>query len=123
MSRILIVDDDPAMRRMLSHIFEEEGFTVFTAANGLEALSFLQARASETDIVITDVMMPAMNGLALAETIKARNPHLPVLFLSACPEYLDSDTCGAVPMLTKPFEVTTLLKYVRRLLPNQVSAA
>ena len=123
MPTILIVDDDPAMRRMLDLIFQQDGFTVVTAANGLEALDSLPVRAREIDIVITDFMMPEMNGVALADNLKVQQPNLPVLILSACPEYLDIDSCSAKQILTKPFEVNALLNSVRRFLPKPVSLA
>ena len=121
MPTILIVDDDPAMRRLLDLIFEQEGFTVFTAANGLEALNSIRLRSAEIDIVLTDFMMPGMNGLALAEELKAQQPRLPVLILSACAESLDSGSFDEKRILTKPFEAKSLLNSVRRLLPKQVS--
>lgn len=119
MAGVLIVDDDPAMRRMLSLIFAEDGFTVFTAANGVEALNFPLLRAGEMDIVITDVRMPEMNGLELAETLRAQQPSLPVLILTACPEYAEAGSRGALQVMAKPFEIQSLLNSVRRLLATR----
>jgi len=118
---IFIVDDDPSMRRMLRLIFEEEGLAVFTAANGLEALASESVRAGEIDIVITDVMMPEMDGLTLAENLKRQYPDLPVLILSGCSDYLDIGSSNATEIMAKPFEVTALLGSVRRLLSKRVS--
>jgi DNA-binding response OmpR family regulator len=120
---ILIVDDDPAIRQMLDLIFEQEGFTVFTASNGRKALHLPMLRAGQIDVVITDVMMPEMDGLAFTENLKAQQPHLPVLILSACIEYLDVGSVSATQVMSKPFDVKALLHAVRCLLDKRVAPA
>jgi len=123
MATILVVDDDPAIRRMLNLIFEQEGFTVYTVANGLEALRFPPLRTGEIDIVITDLIMPEMNGLALAEQLKAQQPHLPVVILSASADYVDAGSSSPAQILAKPFDLKRLLDSVRHLLSKRVSPA
>lgn len=123
MSTILVVDDEPGIRRMLNLIFEQEGFSVYTVANGLEALRFPPLRAGEVDIVITDLIMPEMNGLTLAEKLKAQQPDLPVLILSASAESVDIVSSNVAKILTKPFDLTCLLDSVRQLLSKRVSPA
>jgi DNA-binding response OmpR family regulator len=108
---------------MLDLIFEQEGFIVLTAPNGLNALRLPALRAGQVDIVITDVMMPEMDGLALTKNLKAQQPHLPVLILSACTEYLDVGSISATQIMSKPFEVAALLHAVRRLLQIRVAPA
>jgi DNA-binding response OmpR family regulator len=117
------VDDEPGIRRMLKLFFEQEGFTVYTIANGLEALGFPPLRAGEIDIVITDLVMPGMNGLALAEKLKAQQPNLPVLIVSASADCVDVGSSSGAQILTKPFDVTYLLDLVRQLLSKRVSPA
>ena len=81
--RILIVDDDPWILRMVSTLLEKRGYAIFTAGDGEEALG--RAEEVKPDLVVTDVMMPKMDGWELVRELRAR-PHLaliPVLFLTA----------------------------------------
>src|SRR3954447_3035385 len=80
---ILVVDDDPINRRLLARALDALGHTVVTASNGLEALEVL--RVQEPDVVLLDIVMPEMDGVAVLERIKA-DPQLravPVIMVSA----------------------------------------
>lgn len=83
MATILIVDDAPLVQRVLAMMLQRINHTIITADNGLEAL----ARLAETpiDLMITDIMMPQMDGLSLLERLRAdeRHKHLPVIVLTA----------------------------------------
>jgi CheY-like chemotaxis protein len=81
-ARVLVVDDDPVIQKLLQVNFEMEGYSVITASDGAEGLE--RARTEQPDIVILDVMMPKMNGLMVLQTLRA-NPeteHTPVVVLS-----------------------------------------
>jgi DNA-binding response OmpR family regulator len=117
--RVLVVDDDPVILKLLQVNFEMEGFTVRTAADGAEALA--AATAEPPDLVISDVMMPRMNGLELVSALEAddRTRHIPVVLLSAraqAGDVSDGLGVGADDYVTKPFEPLELVERVNRLL-------
>lgn len=118
MIRILIVDDEHTIRRglELSIPWKEHGFQVVgTAKNGIDALNFFQTNYA--DIVISDIRMPRMDGLALQEEIKKKYPNIPFIFLSG---YEDFDYArkalqfGAFSYLLKPLDTNELLGELKR---------
>jgi two-component system response regulator FlrC len=120
---ILVVDDDAALRDAISMILESAGHRVKLAASGPEALSLLEA--SSFNLVISDLRMDPMDGLALLASIRAKYAQLPVLLMTA---FGDVDKAvaamrgGACDFLMKPFESEVLLENVRRhatVAPNQ----
>ncbi len=113
MKRILVVDDEMQITRVLSTALRAAGYQVATAANGLEAWTAIEERMP--DMVITDLVMPQMNGLELTEAVR-RISRTPILVLSVREaeatkvKVLDA---GADDYLTKPFGVSELLARVR----------
>ena len=112
MAKVLVVDDDPVILNLLTVNFEMEGYEVATAADGEEALE--QVRADRPDLIVSDVMMPRMDGLALAAALKA-DPDLasiPLLLLSAKAQHADvSEGLElADDYVTKPFDPLDLLE-------------
>jgi len=113
--RILVADDDPFLRDMLTLNLEAEGFQVATCADGEEARDL--ARASHPDLVVLDVMMPMRDGLAVLSSLKT-NPStrdIPVVLLTA--RATDADVwrgwqSGADYYLTKPFDLDELLAFI-----------
>ncbi len=115
-ARVLVVDDDPRILTMMRRVLEIEGYSVFTAPDGEEALSML--RADDADLVILDVMMPGSDGFEVCRTIR-RESGVPILMLTARDESLDKVTgldCGADDYVVKPFNPDELLARVRALL-------
>lgn len=115
-SRILLVDDDPQVRSLVDRLLRDEGYEVLVAADGQAAL----ARAAESgpiDLLLSDVVLPRMNGLVLARQLRERWPDLRVLLMSG---YSDEPLggIGSVPfeLLAKPFSDDQLLGRVRSLL-------
>lgn len=109
MSRILLVDDDERLRRVLTLRLEAEGHKVVTAESGESALAVLAE--ARPDLVLTDLRMPTMDGLALLERLQAMQPALPVIMLTAhgdIPDAVAATKAGAVEFLTKPVEKNTL---------------
>jgi len=118
MSKVLVVDDDPVIITLLQVNFEMEGYDVITAANGEEGLA--QAHAGHPDIIVSDVMMPKMDGLAFAAALKAQ-PDLagiPIILLSAKAQAADVEAglADADDYVTKPFDPLELLERVATLL-------
>jgi twitching motility two-component system response regulator PilH len=119
MNKVLIVDDSQTLRHMLSDLLEENGMQVVAAINGLEAKEYIQASAP--DLVITDLIMPEMNGYELCRWIKNEpsTQKIPVLICSTKSEEFDrywGMKQGADAYITKPFHPPELLKTVRQLL-------
>jgi CheY-like chemotaxis protein len=117
---ILLVEDDPALCEMAAVLLRRLGYTVLTAANGIEALSVKQQPATgHIDLLFTDVVMPHMSGKELADRMQALYPQTKILFTSAYTEnaivhqgVLDK----GVALLQKPFTPTALARKVREVL-------
>jgi len=118
---ILVVDDEPLIRKMLMLFLEQEGFTVFTASNGLDALDISRLHADEIHLVLSDVVMPGMDGLMLARELSIERPALPVLLMSGCCETLGLNSVKDLQCLPKPFALRTLLSAVQRLMAQHVA--
>ncbi|MEA2485862.1 MAG: two-component system, OmpR family, alkaline phosphatase synthesis response regulator PhoP [Actinomycetota bacterium] len=117
--RILICDDDPAILRVLEVNLEIEGYQVFAAQNGEEAVEV--ATKELPDLVILDIMMPRLDGYQACEKLKANDAtrDIPVVFLSAKAQQSDiqrGKDYGVADYLTKPFDPMDLLGVVERLL-------
>ena len=117
MQRILVVDDDPSVTSVLKRGLSYEGFAVDTAGSGQEGLA--AARDRPPDVVILDVMMPGMDGLEVLQRLRAADPQLPVLLLTARDAPTDQVRGlehGADDYVIKPFAFEVLLARVRALL-------
>ena len=117
--KVLVVDDDPVIIRLLEVNFEMEGFEVVTAVDGQDGVD--KCRAELPDIVVSDVMMPKLNGLELCVAIKAdpATDGIPVVLLSAKAQAADIRAgldAGADDYVTKPFEPLDLIDRVNKLL-------
>lgn len=116
---ILVVDDEETVRRFSSRVLQKHGFDVVAASTPAEALAAADARRNAIDLLLTDVMMPGMNGRQLAELLLARRPLLRVLFMSGYAEDVLATNVGLVPgaaFLGKPFKPKALVSKVREVL-------
>src|SRR6266481_9989322 len=116
-TRILIVEDEPAMVAGLRDNFEYEGYEVISAADGAEGLD--RALADNPDLVVLDVMMPRMSGLDVCKQLKARRPSLPIIMLTARGQEIDKVVgleLGADDYVTKPFSIRELMARVKAVL-------
>ncbi len=117
MTKILIVEDEPAMVAGLRDNFEYEGFEVLSAGDGLEGLE--RALAHSPDLVLLDVMMPKMSGLDVCKQLKAKRPAIPIIMLTARGQEIDKVVgleLGADDYVTKPFSIRELLARVKAVL-------
>ena len=115
--RILIVDDDGSMRRALAEVLRRGGFEVTQATNGHEGLERLGQEGH--DLVVSDLRMPGLGGLALLQDIRRRYRDLPVILITAygtVGDAVEAMKLGAYDFLTKPFSPQDLLQLVRRAL-------
>ena len=104
--RVLVVDDEAMLADLLSQARRHEGWETATAKDGLDALA--KASSFHPDVVILDVQMPRMDGLEALERLRARDPELPVLFLTARDAVADRVQglrAGADDYVTKPFDL------------------
>jgi putative nucleotidyltransferase with HDIG domain len=119
--RILVVDDDEAIREIVCSTLGLAHFQTRPAGNGVEALSILES-GDEFDLVLSDLMMPEMDGTALLEHAKERYPDMPIVMVTAVHDIqvaLQAIRNGAYDYLLKPFEREQLLHTVRRALENR----
>jgi CheY-like chemotaxis protein len=118
---ILIVDDEPEIRFLISELLRDEGYTVAQAANGREALIYLQTATPLPCVILLDLMMPLMNGW---EFLRVRQGNrvlqaLPVVLISAYRELAEAAVgLGVQAALAKPFDQDRLLASVQQYCPS-----
>ena len=116
-TRILIVEDEPAMVEGLRDNFEYEGYEVISAGDGVAGLD--RALADDPDLVVLDVMMPRMSGLDVCKQLKAKRPSVPIIMLTARGQEIDKVVgleLGADDYVTKPFSIRELMARVKAVL-------
>lgn len=116
-ARLLVADDDRAIRDSLQRVLTLEGYDVATVADGAQALE--GARAQPVDLMVLDLMMPAVDGLTVCRVLRAEGDRTPILMLTARTETSDRVAgldAGADDYLPKPFDPAELLARVRALL-------
>lgn len=114
---VLVIEDDDSIRRVIEFSLQEDGFTVLTAGDGVAGLEAVTR--STVDLIVTDVRMPQMDGLELLARVKAMQPDLPVVLLTAhgtIDVAVEAMKLGAFDFLTKPFERRQLKHVVAKAL-------
>ena len=117
-SRILVVDDEPVVRRFAARVLEAEGYLVSEAADGVDALRLLHEELPNVDAVLSDIVMPRLNGVELLQVLSTTHPQVPVLLMSGYAS-AQLEGMGIAPpcaILTKPFPAEQLVEEVRRCL-------
>ena len=113
--KILLTDDDPAIRQILLRLLTEEGYSVVTATNGVEALEL--ARTTKFDIALLDLNMPVKDGWETFEQLSTRQPMLPIILITARPNQLfPALASGVVALLEKPLDLTKLFLTIHNFL-------
>lgn len=118
--RIVIVDDDPAVRQLLRMTLPEDWFEIVEARDGQEALDLIHRRVP--DLVLLDWKMPERSGEEVLAEVKTRYPEVPVIVLTAGREPRHravAESLGAEVFLTKPFSPLQLIGAIERLLPER----
>jgi len=118
--KILLVDDDPAIRQILLRLLAEEDYLVLTAANGVEALELVKATF---DLVLLDLNMPVKNGWETFEQLSTKHPLLPVILITARPQQLfPALASGVGALLEKPLDFVKLFRTIEALLDEPAEA-
>jgi len=117
---ILLADDDRAVRTLVTMFLERAGYEVITAGDGEEALSLFQDSQESIALLLSDVIMPKMNGLQLAAAVRRVRPQLPVLFISGNMSHAADYGWGCIP---KPFTSGELTERVRQVLAGNAPQA
>lgn len=121
MTRVLVVDDDPVVLRMLAYVVEAQGYEAVRAANGVEALQ--QIDEQQIDVIISDIKMPEMDGLSLLHHVRnsPETEAIPVLLLTArldAAEEISSNVEHEATFLTKPLSSAQLTIALSELLQS-----
>jgi len=122
--KILVVDDEPSMREFLAILLEKNGYAARAVASGAEALSLLQQR--HFDLIISDIRMPDLSGLALLEHVKQKDLSIPVVLITAYASPEDAVLAmknGAYDYITKPFKVDDILSVIKAALGSRQEQA
>lgn len=120
MARVLIIDDEEQVRKMIREVLEGAGHEVVEASNGREGMKLYEA--NPTDVVITDLVMPEQEGLETITKLRRRFPAAKIIAISGAQQKLDLDLLyvaeklGALRTMEKPFDVRKLLAIVEELL-------
>jgi len=119
-AKILVVDDEEAIREVVSTLLESQGYDCSTVSNGLLAREYL--KKNSVDLVLSDMVMPEMDGLTLLEWERKHDPDVPVIMVTAMHDLstaLEAIRRGAYDYILKPFEKDQLYLSVRRALEHR----
>jgi two-component system cell cycle sensor histidine kinase/response regulator CckA len=119
MRTILVVDDEPMALKLVQSILEKRGFQVLASTSPKQALKLFVAERDRIELLISDIVMPEMDGTKLASRIVALNPELPVLFMSGFVtenEVADTSALPQFAFIRKPFRPATLVQAVQKML-------
>lgn len=113
---VLVVDDETAVRRFAVRVLEREGYVVVEARDGIDALELLKQESIVVDVVVSDIVMPRLNGVELMQALVVSHPELPVILMSGYATGALAELGIAAPcaILRKPFPADRLLEEVRR---------
>jgi two-component system cell cycle sensor histidine kinase/response regulator CckA len=126
---LLIVDDEEVLVELLRRLVERHGYRAFAASSGREALEIYEANRGEIDLVLTDLMMPEMDGKQLAQELLRRDPNVRILISTGYSEPTDISyllDAGARGIVMKPYQADRLIEAIRAALsdaPREDSAA
>lgn len=111
---VLLVDDEPPVREYVRRILTKDGFAVMEAADGIEGYDLVRKLGCQMALLVTDIKMPRMDGISLAESVRQLCPTVPVLLISGCAFPFNREA-GEYALLRKPFLPADLRHAVRNL--------
>lgn len=117
MFQVLVVEDDKKLRRMMCTVLENSGYQTVSASDGLDALRLLEQ--VHIDVIVTDIMMPRMDGYELTRTLRDANYHIPILFVTAKDTFQDKQKgflYGIDDYMVKPIDIHEMVLRVGALL-------
>jgi DNA-binding NtrC family response regulator len=119
--KILIIDDNEDVLSTLYQFLSHKKYQVVSATNGLDALKLFEAEKNGFDLIITDLVMPSISGVAIIAIVKERNPDIPIIAITGWGEHPEAlaTEAKADAVLEKPFELITLEKLMTKLLTVQ----
>ena len=120
--RILLVDDDPVVRELTTSVLKRAGHAVVAVERASAALREIEVDHEGFDLLITDLVMPGITGLELANRVRLSRPQMPILFISWYSEELVDNAADVRPFLAKPYSADSLLATVGSLLRRAVPA-
>lgn len=114
--RILVVDDEPGIRHIIARVLLDEGYFVHEASDGLEALELINDGDAAMDVVVSDIVMPRLNGVELLQELSRSRPGLPIILISGygTEELAQRGIAAPCALLSKPFPSERLIAEVRR---------
>jgi CheY-like chemotaxis protein len=113
-TRILVVDDEPWSRQFIASFLRKEGYEVTEASDGAEAIELINS--SRFDLVLSDVRMPRVDGVALAMHVCSKVPTIPIILMTGVPSELTPMPDYNIPCLSKPLSLDELRSNILRLL-------
>ena len=119
---VLVVDDEQGLRDLVCRTLQAEGYSTLEAAHGGEALEVMETTQETVDLVVTDVVMPGMDGRELGRRLSQRWPDLPILYISAYDVndiFRRGSPRTSAPFLQKPFPLEGLITTVKGLIANR----
>jgi CheY-like chemotaxis protein len=122
---ILLVEDEEMVRELAVESLRGCGYAILQASNGKEALSICESHTGKIDLLVTDLVMPGMNGIELSRTFRDSHPGVPVLFMSGYAEDALEDLghlADRQSFLQKPITPTSLSRKIREMLPVAIPA-
>jgi len=121
---VLVVDDEEGLRSLVCRTLSGEGYGTLEASHGAEALEIMEKAAQPVDLVVTDVVMPGMDGRELGRRLAQRWPTLPILYISAYDVndiFRRGSPGNSAPFLQKPFPAEGLISKIQQLLGSPSS--
>ncbi len=126
MRTILVVDDEPMALKLVQSILEKRGFEVLVSTSPKQALRLFETEGDRIELLISDIVMPEMDGTRLASQLVSMNPDLPVLFMSGFVtenEVADTRAIAQFAFIRKPFRPATLVQAVQKMLTGDDQTA
>ncbi len=114
---IMVVDDEAALREVTRRLLRDNGYNILTCADGFEAVALCEDDSVQFDLLLTDVIMPGMDGGEVARRVRALRPGVRILFMSGYAQPVLGSTLNKdIFLLEKPYTLHSLLEKVRRAL-------